>query len=392
MVLPFANLSGDPAQDYFADGVTESLTTDLSRIPNSFVIARNTAFSYKGRAIDAKQISKDLGVRYVLEGSVQRDPPRMRVNVQLIDAETGNHIWAERFDKPIADLFDMQDEIVARVGNQLGSQLIAAEARRAEKAPNPNSMDLYFQGMALVNKGVTLELLEKARDFFDRALALDASNVDAMVGLGRVDAIGAAAYLVDDRAAHRAAAEARLTKALSLAPDNAWAHVSLGNVLMGTNRALQANVEFDRALALDPSLAHAYGEKANALIFSGRAEEAEAQVSQALRLSPRDNYAFVWMFLAGSAKICLGADEEAVMWLRRSIDANPNSPFGHLFLAAALANLNRLDEARTQAQAGLVLSPGFTLRRWVPESDDPTYQAQMKRITDGFRKAGVPEE
>ena len=155
VVLPFANIGGDPEQEHFVDGVTESLTTDLSRLRGSFVIGRNTAFTYKGRAVDLKQIGRELNVRYVLEGSVQRAGSRMRVNVQLIDAETGNHLWAERFDKPLADLFDMQDEIVARLANALNAQLAAAEARRAEQAPSPDSMDLYFQGLACINKGTT---------------------------------------------------------------------------------------------------------------------------------------------------------------------------------------------------------------------------------------------
>ena len=155
IVLPFANIGGDPEQDYFVDGVTESLTTDLSRISGSFVIARNTAFTYKGKPFDVKRIGRELNVRYVLEGSVQRGGNRMRVNVQLIDAASGAHLWAERFDKPLADLFDMQDEIVARLASQLGTQFIAAEARRAELTPHPNSMDLYFQGMACVNRGFT---------------------------------------------------------------------------------------------------------------------------------------------------------------------------------------------------------------------------------------------
>ena len=153
VVLPFANIGGDPEQEHFVDGVTESLTTDLSRIRGSFVIGRNTAFTYKGKPVDLKQIGSELNVRYVLEGSVQRGRNRMRVNVQLIDAETRNHLWAERFDKPLADLFDMQDEIVARLANALNAHLVVAEARRAEQAPNPNSMDLYFQGMASFNKG-----------------------------------------------------------------------------------------------------------------------------------------------------------------------------------------------------------------------------------------------
>src|ERR1700722_924291 len=159
VVLPFANIGGDPDQDHFVDGVTESLTTDLSRIRGSFVIGRNTAFTYKGKAVDLKQIGRELNVRYVLEGSVQRGGSRMRVNVQLIDAVTGSHLWAERFDKPLADLFDMQDEIFVRLANALNSQLVAAEARRAEQAPTPDSMDLYFQGLAWFNRGWTPDAL-----------------------------------------------------------------------------------------------------------------------------------------------------------------------------------------------------------------------------------------
>ena len=151
--MPFANLGGDPEQEHFVDGVTESLTTDLSRIRSAVVIARNTAFTYKGKPLDVKAIGRDLNVRYVLEGSVQRGGNRMRVNVQLIDAETGSHLWAERFDKPLADLFDMQDEIVARLANALNAQLVVAEARRAEQAPNPELYGPLFSGIGLVRSG-----------------------------------------------------------------------------------------------------------------------------------------------------------------------------------------------------------------------------------------------
>ena len=178
VVLPFANIGGDPEQEYFADGVTESLTTDLSSINGAFVIARNTAFTFKGKAMDVKKLGRELNVRYVLEGSMQRSGTRLRVNVQLIDAETGNHLWAERFDKPVADLFDMQDEIVSRLANTLNAELIKAEARRAERSLRPDSMDLYFQGRAFLNKGVTPALMSRARDFFLRALALDSDNVE----------------------------------------------------------------------------------------------------------------------------------------------------------------------------------------------------------------------
>src|SRR5712675_109152 len=190
--LPFTNLSGDPEQDYFVDGVTESLTTDLSRISGSFVIGRHTAFTYKGKAADLKKIGRELNVRYVLEGSVQRSGNRLRVNAQLVDAETGNNLWAERFEKPVADLFDMQDEIVSHLANTLNAQIIEVEARRAERSPHPDAMDLYFQGWAWANNGSTTEYMAQAQAFFDRALALDPGNIEALVGSARVKAsIGA---------------------------------------------------------------------------------------------------------------------------------------------------------------------------------------------------------
>ena len=258
VVLPFANIGGGAEQEHFVDGMTESLTTDLSRIRGSFVIGRNTAFTYKGKAVDLKQIGRELNVRYVLEGSVQRGGNRMRVNVQLIDAETGNHLWAERFDKPLADLFDMQDEIVARLAGALNSELIAAEARRAEKAANPNSMDLYFQGRAWFNKGANPDNVAQARNFYDRALSADPDNVDALVGSGSADAAAGFFLYATDSGAALAAAEAKLTKALSAAPDHARGHMSLGAVYIHTGRAAQGIAECEHALALDRNLAHAH--------------------------------------------------------------------------------------------------------------------------------------
>jgi TolB-like protein len=166
VVLPFSNLSGDPEQEHFVDGVTESLTTDLSRISDSFVIGRHTAFTYKGRAVDLKQIGRDLNVRYILEGSVQRRDNRLRVNVQLVDAETAGHLWAERFDKPIVDFFDLQDEIVSRLANTLDARLTDEEARRSERSPHPDSMELYFRGKALLSKAGTPEYVAQAREDF----------------------------------------------------------------------------------------------------------------------------------------------------------------------------------------------------------------------------------
>jgi TolB-like protein/class 3 adenylate cyclase len=286
VVLPFANMSGDPEQEYFVDGVTESLTTDLSRIGGSFVIGRNTAFTYKGKHVNLKEIGRELNVRYVLEGSVQRGGSRMRVSVQLIDAESGNHLWADRFDKPLADLLDMQDEIVARLANALNSQLVVAETRRAERALTPDSIDLFFRGWAWWNKGITPDNLAEARRLYDRALALDSSNVFALVGVAAVDVTVAASLFGDDRAARLVAAEAALTKALSLAPQSAVAHLCRGVVQMHTNRASQALRECERALELNRNLADAHGQIGACKFHLGRAEETEAHIQEALRLSP----------------------------------------------------------------------------------------------------------
>ena len=393
VVLPFANIGADPEQEYFVDGVTESLTTDLSRMSGSFVIARNTAFTFKGKAVDLKQIGRELGVRYVLEGSVQRGGGRMRVNVQLIDAATGNHLWAERFDKPLADLFDMQDEIVARLAGQLGTQLIALEARRSGQAPHPDSIDLYFQGMACANKGWTPEYMAEARDFFDRALALDAGNVEALVGRATLDTMSGFVFMTDDRAARFATAEAALTKTLSLTPNHAWAHYLLGFVQMHTKRVAQGIAECERALTLDRNLAMAHGAIGQAKYFIGRGEETEAHVREALRLSPRDTNANVWMTIAGVAKLQLGVDVEAVAWCRNAVETNRNFPLAHFWLAAALAHLGQLDEARSAVQAGLALDPTFTVSRFRnnPATDNPTYLAGREHIYDGLHKAGVPE-
>ena len=256
-MLPFKNLSGDPAQDYFADGITESLTTDLARISGSFVIARNTAFTFKGKNVDAREIGKQLGVRYVLEGSVQRDPSRVRVNTQLIDAETGGHLWAERFDKPLGDLLALQDEIVAALASQLDTELISNEARRAEHAPKPDSMDLYFQGVARLNKGTNPENNAQAHSFFERALALDPDNVDALLADANVD-MNLSFYQPDnERAALLATCEGAFTHVLSLAPNNASAHYLSGRLLLQTNRVTEGIAELERALALDPNLAWA---------------------------------------------------------------------------------------------------------------------------------------
>jgi TolB-like protein len=393
VVLPFANIGGDPEQDYFVDGVAESLTTDLSRISGSFVIAHSTALTFKGKAVGVKQIGRELNVRYVLEGSMQRGGNRLRVNVQLIAADTGNHLWAERFDKPVADLLDMQDEIVSRLANALNSQLIAVEARRAEHSPHPDATDLCFQGAAWVNRGRTPEYMAKAGGFFEWALALEPGNVEALVGAARVNFVIATNLLPDDRIERLTAAEAGVTKALSLAPNHPPAHHLLGLVQTFTNRAAQGIAQFERALALDRNLAGAHANIGTAKLFLGRGGETEAHIEQALRLSPRDTVVYIWSLFVGQAKLWQGADAEAIVWLRRSLEANRNYPSAHLFLAAALALVGELDEARATAQAGLALNPSFTIRRYRTNtpSNNPVYLAGRERSYEGLRMAGVPE-
>jgi TolB-like protein/class 3 adenylate cyclase/Flp pilus assembly protein TadD len=392
VVLPFANLGGGPEQEHFVEGVTESLTTDLSRMTNALVVARNTAYTYQGKTVDAKQVSRELNVRYLLEGSIQRGANRMRLNVQLIDGLTGNHLWADRFDKPMADLLDMQDEIVTQLTNQLRPELIAAEARRAEQEPNPDSLDYYFRGVAVFNKG-RLENLSKARELFEKAVELDPTNIDALVGAARVDVLFGSVYLHDDRAQRLAAAEALLLKGLAIAPRNHWAHLWLGYVQILTNRASRGIGELERALSLNRSIGVAHAWIGLAKITLGRAQETEAHIAEALRISPTDAVAFLWKHIEGLANLYLGRDEEAVEILRMSIDASRSYPLNHFVLASGLAHLGRQDEAEAEIKAGLALAPNFTLARFRSgaESDNPTYLKQRERVIEGMRRAGAPE-
>jgi TolB-like protein len=395
VVLPFANLGGDPQQDYFVDGVTESLTTDLSRIRGSFVIARNTAFTYKGKPVDVKAIGRELNVRYVLEGSVQRGGNRMRVNTQLVDAESGQHLWAERFEKPVADLFEMQDEIVARLARQLDAALISAEARRAERAPHPDSMDLCFQGMVRFNRSISPNDMVQAQACFQRALAVDPDNVDALAWSAFADTqLVVSGFASGERATRFAAAEAAAAKALLLAPDHAFAHVAMSFVYGFTNRTERAIAECERALALDRNYAWAHAVIGLHKLHLDRGEETETHVQEAIRLSPGDANVYIFFAIVGFAKDSLGRYEEAVAWQRRSIESNGNNPTSHFHLAAALSHLGRLEEARAAARVGLALDPRFTIASFRAAnilSDTPAHLAWRKRLCEGMRKAGVPE-
>jgi TolB-like protein len=394
VVLPFLNIGGDPEQDYFVDGVTESLTTDLSRIRGMFVIARNTAFTFKGKPIDVKQIGGQLNVRYVLEGSVQRGGSRMRVNVQLIDAESGDHLWAERFEKPIADLFEMQDEVVARLASSLNAEIVKAEARRAERAPNPDAMDCYFRGRAWHNKGLALQHLDEALRFYERALALDPENVDALAGTAWVEVMKVGTYLyTGDRATHLARALAAGTKAVSLAPEHAYAQHGLASAEIYNRQAARGIARCERVLELDRNIAWAHTQLGIGKIFVGLSEETEAHFREALRLSPKDVYAYLWLAVVGHSKVHIRRYEEAIEWITKSISAGGTYPLRHFYLAIALANLDRMKEAHAEVQVGLSIDPNFTISRFRAgaNSDHPTYLAQREHMYEGMRKARVPE-
>ena len=256
-------------------------------------------------------------------------------------------------------------------------------------------MDFYFQGLAWFNKGLNPENVVRARSFFDLALTVDPDNAEALIGSAAADIVGGANLFVSDPIATFAAAEAKLTKALFSVPDHARGHMYLGLVDIWTKRAADGIAECEHALELDRNLADAHTAIGIGKIYIGHAEETETHIDEALRLSPRDTLAYRWMTNAGLAKNHLGGHEQAIAWCRRAIEANRSFPYPNFFLAAALAQLGRLDEARSAAKAGLALNPDFTISRaralWTAMSDDPTYRAGAERILEGLRKAGVPE-
>jgi adenylate cyclase len=386
VVLPFTNLSGDSAQDYFADGVTENLTTDLSRIRNSFVIARNTAFTYKGKSTDAKEIGKELGVRYVLEGSVQRDGTRVRVNAQLIDAETGAHLWAERFEEDVADLFKLQDQVVARLANTLGIELVKAEAEKGARSRNPDAVDLTMRGWALVRQSQqTNEKSEAARALFERALKIDPSDADALAG-------GAYSYVLENAQKRNPETDydtkilSPADQAIALAPDALWAYYAKATYLIYSHRADKAIDAADGGLAINSNFAPLWQVRGIAKVFVGRFEEAKSDLLQAQRLSPRDPLSGIRTNYLGDAELGLGRLDAAIEDYHESIDLG-GGLFAYTGLAAASALAGKMDEAKIALAEARRLAPKLTVR-WRKESPFLSFPPMI----DGLRKAGLPEE
>jgi class 3 adenylate cyclase/Flp pilus assembly protein TadD len=314
------------------------------------------------------------------ERGIVGDAPNLAARLQGL-AEPNSVVIAESTRKLLGNLFELED-------------LGARDLKGIAGPVRAWAADLYYQGLALFNKGASAENLTQARKFFERALALDPGNLDAWIGTGQVDAVLSATYQTDDRANALASAETTLTKALLQASNNAVAHQYMGLVLVQTKRVSQGIAEYERSLTLDPNLAESRALIGLAKIFDGRAEETERDENEALRLSPRDKSAWAWMHFSGSAKLYLGADEEAIAWFRRAIELRRDFPLTHFWLAAALANLGRLEEAQTEAQVGLSLDPTFTIRRFLdrPESDNPVFLKQREHHADAMRKTGIPEE
>ena len=395
VVLPFVNLGGDAGQDYIVDALTEHLTTDLSRLPDTTVIGRNTAFSYKGSAADARRVGRELGVRYVMEGSVQLAGARVRVSAQLIDTESGVQLWADRFDRARADLLEMQDEITAHLARTVDVELVAAESRRTDpdRHADPDSVDLTLRGLAVWNQPASKEGLKEARRLFETALQLDDENIAALLGLADTHMREVHFFKTQDRAEQIRVADAATSKALALAPRNARVHFGRGTVLAAMRLPLRARREFERAVALDRNFANAHAYIGLMELFLGRGEATEAHVAHAIRLSPRDPLLDVWSFMVGAADLYLGRFERAVERMRNTVDMSPRCAIAHLALASALALTGRHGEAAQACALGRRIDPDFTLRkiRSEPMSDNPIYLAQRQRFVDGLREAGLPE-
>ena len=397
VVLPFTNLSNDPAQDYFADGVTENLTTELSRLHNSFVIARNTAFTFKGKNLDAKAIGKELGVRYVLEGSVQRDANRVRVNAQLIDAESGAHLWADRFEDDVADLFKLQDEVVARLAGTLQVELLNAEAQRSlhDRPRNPDAIDLTMRGLALLNQPFTKANRFEARDFFEQVLTLDPTNADALAGAAFVDMSD---YNQDwsDQQDLYARAMQRANQALLLDPDQPYAHYATARLIMmkaEPNDAASANrvmAEAEATLRADPSFARAYWPLAVGDGLLGHYEQSISELQQAMRISPRDSNIGTWHMEMGRDLLALRRTDAAVQEGLKAIDSGYRTAQSYMALAAFYAAADKAPEAKAALAEGMNLNPKLSVA-WL-RARTPSFIDSPPGFRETLIKAGLPEE
>jgi adenylate cyclase len=398
VVLPFENLSGDPKQDYFADGITDDLTTDLSHIANSFVIGRDTAFTYKGKPADAKAIGRELGVRYALEGSVRRVGETVEVNAQLISTDTGAHFWADRFESERSSLGKLQFEVVARLANSLGAELVKAEALRAERErpDNPDAVDLTMRGWAILwnFNGANKSIWNDAIAMFERALALDPKNASAMTGLATALIARPYGGWSEDPAGDLARANKTADAAFALRPDDSEAHFVKALLFESSSQMRAAIAEADTAIADDPNNARAIAMASYYRMFLGHAEEGVVGQVTALRLSPHDPMAPIWQVHLCYLYNHLAQWEQSIEWCEKALANNVKERGGALAaLAAASAWAGHDREAKKAVAELRKVDPSFTVQTLGPDkrsSDDPTFTAQTDRIIEGLRKAGLP--
>ncbi len=396
VVLPFTNLSGDPSQEYFADGITEDLTTDVSRIAGSFVISRNTAFTFKGKAVDARQIGRELGIRYVLEGSVRRMGGTVRVNAQLIDAGTGAHLWAEQIDVEQGTLAAAQDNfgIASRLARTLSVELVNVEGRRTQRA-TPDAVDLTMRGWSALNAAPNRDDVQRSVTRFEEALRIDPDNSQASVGLAQALTLISRNRWDPEPAKVLARAEDAVTRAIATAPDYAQAHYVKAEVLQMSNRFDAALATYDRAIALDRNHAAAHVGRGRNLIGMGRAAEAFAPVERAMRLSPRDPDLYVWYFVLCHASSHLARDAAAIDWCNKSLATGKKFWFAYVDLASAYAWRGQQAEAAAVVADLLKLRPGYSVQTLEQEgfafSANPTFRSEYQRILEGARRAGLPE-
>jgi adenylate cyclase len=396
VVLPFANLSNDPEQQYFADGITEDLTTDLSRIVGMFVISRGTAFTYQGKRVDTKQIGRDLGVRYVLVGSVRRSGDQLRVSAQLIDAATDSHLWAERFDRSVSDLFALQNEITSRLANALRVELIAVEAARPIE--HPDALDYILRGRAVLLNTKTPDTYRSATDFFEHALALDPQSVEARSGLAAVLVIRVLSGMTNSAAADLARAGSLVNQALAAAPRFAHARIVKGHVLRAQKRWKEAIPEYEAALDLNQNLAYALTGLGWCKLYVGSIEEVALLAEQAIRLSPRDPDIGYCYSLIGTVHLLQSHVDEAIVSLEMARDALPASPLHRSRLAAAYALRGETELAAAElAEARrLSIDDRFSsigrLKAIGSFGLPPTLALYESTYIAGLRKAGMPEK
>jgi adenylate cyclase len=397
VVLPFENISGDKEQDYFADGITDDLTTDLSHLQDSFVISRGTAFTYRGKPLDAREIGKELGVRYLLEGSVRRLGEKVEVNARLVSTETGAEVWADRFEGERSRLGAMQVDVVSRLANSLGVELVKAEALRStrERPGNPDAADLAMQAQVKRNLPDSKATRNEAVALAERALALDPRNVRALTVLAAalLDRVGD--QWSDDPAGDLARAEKASDAARALQPENSSVHYVKGYLYLAKEQWAPSIMEFETATALDPNNAKAYADAGLDKIFLGHAEDGFAGVETALRLSPRDPQLPWWQFYMSVFHAQLAQWEQAIPWCSKSAAGQPEVFFPLADLAAAYAWLGRDKEAKDTAAQLQKVYPGFTVQTWAGIhrhfSGDPTFNTRFQLTVEGLRKAGVPE-